>query len=134
LIEPAQRNLIQAQHGDITLLNARSSEMAAYIISSAKRIYSFLNINGPLLTVYYEDVQSLKFPIAIEADIDRQGRIIQVATIASSNSSKIDRLVSDATRSGLSSSGPPPDEGFEERDPFKFRFALYDDHIEAGIP
>lgn len=134
LIEPAQKNLIQAQHGDITLLNARSSELAAYIIASAKRIYSFLNINGPLLTVYYDDVRDLKWPIAVEAEIDRKGRIVQLATIASSGSMKIDRLVSDATKSGLSSADAPPNEGFDGGDFMKFRFALYGDHIEAGLP
>lgn len=134
LIEPAQKNLLQVQHGDITVLNARSSELAAYIIASAKRIYSFLNINGPLLTVYYDDVRDLKWPIAVEAEIDRKGRIVQLATIASSGSMKIDRLVSDATKSGLASAAAPPNEGFEDGDFMKFRFALYGDHIEAGLP
>jgi outer membrane biosynthesis protein TonB len=134
LIEPAQRNLLQVQHGDITLLNARSSEMAAYVIGRAKRIYSFLTINGPLLTIFFEDVQGLHFPVAIEADIDRDGRIQRLTTIASSGSTKIDRLVSEATRSGLLDNTPPPAEGFEETGSFKFRFALYGDHIEAGLP
>ncbi len=134
LIEPSQRNLIQAQHGDITLLNARSSELAAFVLSRAKRIYSFLNINGPLLTVYYEDVQNLQFPIAMEASINRRGEVVHIATVVSSGSRKIDKLVSDATRSGLHGQEAPPEEGFIDGDQMRFRFALYSDHIEAGLP
>lgn len=134
LIEPAQKNLLPVQHGDITVLNARSSEVATYVIASAKRIYSFLTINGPLLTVYYDDVRDLQFPIAVEATIDRNGKIVSMHTLASSGSGKIDRLVSDAAKSGLASGSIPPDETFAQGDVMKFRFALYDDHIEAGMP
>lgn len=134
LIEPSQRNLIQAERGDITLLNARSSAMAAYIIHRAKRIYSYLNINAPMLTVFYDDVANLRFPIAVEAALDRQGRIQSLNTIHSSGSPKIDRLVAEAARSGLEDSPPPPSEGFVGSETLRFRFALYDDHIEAGTP
>ncbi len=133
-IAPAQRNLIEAQRGDITLLNAKSSEMAKYIIARAKRIYSYLNINAPLLTIYYEDVEGMQFPIAVEAEIDRNGMVLAVRTVISSGSGKLDGLVSDACRSGLQGNPKPPDEGFGNNDTFRFRFALYEDHIEAGTP
>jgi hypothetical protein len=134
LLEPAQKNLLPVQHGDITVLNARSSEVATYVIASAKRIYSFLTINGPLLTVYYDDVRDLRFPVAVEATIDRRGKIVEMSLLASSGSGKIDRLISDAAKSGLASGTAPPAETFTEGDVMKFRFALYDDHIEAGMP
>ncbi len=134
LVEPAQRNLLEAKRGDVTLLNARSSEMAKYVIARAKRIYSFLNINAPMLTVYYEDVRGMHFPVAVDAILDRQGKILGVETVATSGSGKIDRLVIDSARAGLQNQGPPPAEAFTGGDTFRFRFALFADHIEAGTP
>ena len=134
-VEPAQRNLIEEQRGDVTLLNAQSSEMAAYIIERAKRIYSYLNINAPMTTIYYDDVADMRLPITLEARIERDGTVAHIETIRSSGSPKIDRLVTDAMRSGLHGRPLPPEEAFSDSGrPMRFRFALHSDHIEAGTP
>lgn len=130
----AQDNYIRRDEGPVTLLNARSSPFAGYLIDSGHAVVRYLNINGSLMSWYFEDVQNLKLPLEARMRIARSGEITHSRLEHSSGSPKVDQWFLDALRSGFTGKQPPKDIFRDGSDEFVVVGMFHLDHISVGIP
>lgn len=129
----AQDNKIQdVPAGDVTLLNAKSSPYADYIITRTRAAIRFMTINLPLTTWRFQDVEGFRNPLEVVALVAPNGEVTAVEVIHPSGSPKLDRVVSSSLRSGVTGHVPP--EGAAQPDGLvRFVFVLHDGWVQAGI-
>ena len=130
----AQANYINREQGPVTLLNARSSPFAGYLIDAGHSVVRYLNINGSLMSWYFEDVQNLKLPLEARMRVGRSGEITQSGLTHSSGSVKVDQWFLDALRSGFTGKAPPQEIFREGAEDFVIVGMFHLDHIAVGIP